>query len=194
MFDNRSWCYYWRHFPAWFSFSAKSFHKKKPSKFEKNEKIVVLLNDWLKHLCVQEPDFAPFFFFFFLLANEIPAIKTKTCTVTLFGRGGEKGDIGHVKSATLRWGGGGWGGGGGLAGWAKVVVQRPNSLPFPFRTPRLLKKAKKWNTNFLLECSAQKKTGLLFLMFRCSRKFSDSRLFFLTGFSETFCGKNWLVL
>ena len=38
------------------------------------------------------------------------------------------------------------------------------------------------------------KTGLLFLMFRCSRKFSDSRVFFLTGFSETFCGKNWLVL
>ena len=177
-----------------FLLAQSLFIKKNPQNFEKNEKIVVLLNDWLKHLCVQEPDFALFFFFFFLLANEIPAIKTKTCTVTLFGRGGEKGDIGHVKSATLRWGGGGWGGGGGLAGWAKVVVQRPNSVPFPFRTPRLLKKAKKWNTNFLLECSAQKKQDYFFWCSVAPGNFPIVVFSFLTGFSETFCGKNWLVL
>ena len=34
--------------------------------------------------------------------------------MTLFDRGGEKGDIGHLKSVTLRRGGGGGGGVGGL--------------------------------------------------------------------------------
>ena len=148
--DNRSWCYYWRHFPAWFSFSAKSFHQKKPQNFEKNEKIVVLLNDWLIHLCLQEPDFALFFFFFFLIGKWNHSNQNKNMHSNFVWPWWRKRGYRARKKRNSKVG---WG---GLGGWARVVVSRPNSLPFPFRTPGLLEKAKKWNSNFLLECSAQK--------------------------------------